>query len=620
MPVSAQLLGRRVGSAAVELDRRRLGFTFPLVGAWRDVSALVDLAGGARLQSSQWREVEAGRYEAEVDGFIVGLEVKPGRGLRLSPYARAQGKADVAAIGLRLRPELADRATAYWLHNGWQSWDAADIVQFEATPPRYSYWTAAVASPEGAGLAVAAAGAKRWSTRLENREGEVVLVQNRGPAPAGGVMWQTAKGEEWRGEDLRFRAGKDVISVLRSLVGGRSPQDRCVPMGWLSWYHYGPWVSGADIAENSRVLAEGPLKGLGYDLVQIDDGWQMAYGDWTPNNKFDRDLRPTAELLRSRSQLMGIWTAPFLVSVGADLASQAPEDWFVHDASTRERLIDPIHMSFGPMNVLDANRPGVRRHLRDVFKKLREDGVRYFKIDFLYAGAYAGIDAMRAGVKAIRDGAGEDAYVLASGAPLQPVAGLVDGCRIGQDTATPIYDFETGAPLARIFGDEVIWISRNVASRSFLNRWFQLDADVALVGANLTLGQARQLVTVAALSGGPFFASDDLLRLPEERLNLLRNREVLQLVGGPPPRPDWEPESEHVAAIWRRDDGILAAFNWSGPPRELIIETKPGVELRDLWAEADVVITGRRISLDVQEQNVRLLRLKGARRLNAWLE
>jgi hypothetical protein len=620
--VSAPLLGRRVGSAAVEVDRRRLGFVFPALGAWRDVRALVDLADGTRLESAEWHELADGGYEARCDGFAVALAVEPAaRGLRLALTAVAHAEADVAAVGLQLRPELEGEAAAHWVQNGWQSWDAADVVPFEAAPARYSYSTAAVAGASGQALALAAASVRRWVTRMENRDGEVVLVQNCGPAPARSVMWQAAPGRRWRGEGLKLAAGRNAWAVLRSLVGGRRRAPRAgTPMGWLSWYHYGPWVTAEDVAANSQVLADGPLEGLGYQLVQIDDGWQMAYGDWIANNKFGRDLSATAELLRQRDQVMGIWTAPFLVSAGADLAAQAPADWFVHDAATGERLIDPVHMSFGPMYVLDASRRAVRNHLRDVFRRLHSDGVRYFKIDFLYAGAYAGVDALRAGVRAIREGVGREAYILACGAPLQPMVGLVDGSRVGQDTATPIYDFETGAPLARIFGDEVIWISRNVASRSFLDRWFQLDADVALVGANLTLGQARQLVTVAALSGGPFFASDDLLRLPPKRLDLLRNPEVLALVGGPPPRPDWEPRSEQVASIWRRDDGIIAAFNWSGPPRELIVQTTPRLRLRDLWERADVVITGDRISLDVQEQSVRLLSVRGARRLNAWLE
>ena len=94
-----------------------------------------------------------------------------------------------------------------------------------------------------------------------------------------------------------------------------------------------------------------------------------------------------------------------------------------------------------------------------VFREIHATGIRYFKIDFLYAGAYAGVAALRAGIAAIRRAVG-DSYILACGAPLQPLAGIVEGCRIGQDTATPIHDFESGRPLARIFGDEVLWIAR----------------------------------------------------------------------------------------------------------------------------------------------------------------
>src|SRR5207244_5493312 len=69
----------------------------------------------------------------------------------------------------------------------------------------------------------------------------------------------------------------------------------------------------------------------------------------------------------------------------------------------------------------------------------------------------------------------------------------------------------------------------------------RIDPDVALVGGNLDLEQGRQLVTVVALAGGLFFASDDLRHLPPERRALLTNPEVLSLAGGPPAVPDWEP-------------------------------------------------------------------------------
>jgi len=82
------------------------------------------------------------------------------------------------------------------------------------------------------------------------------------------------------------------------------------------------------------------------------------------------------------------------------------------------------------------------------------------------------------------------------------MVGLVDGCRIGADTATPIYDFETERPKPAIFGEEILAVGRNVAARHFMEGWFHLDADVALVGGNLELEQGRQLVTVRSAVRG----------------------------------------------------------------------------------------------------------------------
>jgi hypothetical protein len=166
----------------------------------------------------------------------------------------------------------------------------------------------------------------------------------------------------------------------------------------------------------------------------------------------------------------------------------------------------------------------------------------------------------------------------------------------------------------------VLWIARNYACRHFLSRWFQLDADVALVTGGLSVAQARQLATVVALSGGPFFASDALNELPPERLALLSNPEVIALAGGGAAVPDWEPDSEHAAALWRRGNDVIAAFNWSGPPRQLVIEAHRGVAIRDLWAREDVLFDGPRLELDLPEQGVRLLGVKRGGRLKAWLE
>jgi alpha-galactosidase len=251
----------------------------------------------------------------------------------------------------------------------------------------------------------------------------------------------------------------------------------------------------------------------------------------------------------------------------------------------------------------------VRAYLRDLFAEFARAGIRYFKVDFLYAGAYAGLGALRSGMEAIREGAGS-ARLVASGAPLLPVVGLVDGCRVGPDTATPLYDFDTGVTTPTIFGEEIVAVARNLAARAMLHRWYQLDADIALVGGNLTLDQARVLVTVAALSGGPFFASDDLRTLPPERLALLTNPEILALVGGVPAHADWEPAAGDLPAThWRRGD-VLAVFNWTDQWAEVGVRAPGAAGARDLWARRELAGFRDGAPLPVPPWGVRLLRLR----------
>jgi alpha-galactosidase len=605
-------------SAQIELQERGLVLRWPEIGDCTELNAICTIVGEARHEGTGWRRVEDG-FSASAGPLEVHLTThQESTGLiTLRVRATATDAAAVTGVGIVMRPALEDGPPGWWVHNGYQSWDPADVVQLGPNPPPSSWWTAAVANREGSAIAIASASAARLATQFDFDQGRVLAVE-RAARGAASVVWEAKEGDQLELEALRLTGGNGVWSTLK-LVAGGTPSAVPVPMGWLSWYHYGPWISEEDVVENSEALVGGALNGLGYRVVQVDDGWQQAYGDWKANTKFPNGLGEVAAILGAEGQVAGVWTAPFLVSASADLSTDAPEDWFMQDPETGARLIDPVHISFGPMHVLDARNPEVIAHLERVFGDLYGAGIRYFKIDFLYAGAYAGVEAFRTGIAAIRRQV-KDSYILACGAPLQAVTGLVEGCRIGQDTATPIYDFESGRPLARIFGDEVLWIARNVACRSHLEGWFQLDPDVALVGANLTLDQARQLVTAVAMSGGPFFASDALEELESARLALLTNPEVLALVGGPPAVPDWEPDSDRLAALWRRGDGVLAAFNWNGPPRKLLVEVEGEARVRDLWQQADLPISQGVLELELKEAGVRLLKLEGGGRLSAWLE
>src|SRR5215472_8058764 len=597
--------------ARVQLTGDRLDIEWPALASCTGLRARCWLRDGTVHESSRWTAVPAAanRFRTRCGPLDVEVELMPARGCaRLRVEVATTAEVDVARVAVAADARRAGGDLTWILANGYQSWDLSGHVP-AAGATRESWWTVALAGADGAGLAAAAAKARTCCTQFTIAGGVLSVVWREAetlePLP---TLFAGPAGTRWRGETLLLAAGPDVRTCLTSLVGGPGLPAPATA-GWLSWYHLGPWVRREDVLAHADLLASEPFRGLGYRLVQVDDGWQETYGEWRPNTKFPGGLAALGEELGRRGQVAGLWIAPFLVGVAADVAQEAPDDWFVRDPITGGRAIDERHRAFGPMYALDATNPAVRAHLRDLFAGFARAGIRYFKIDFLYAGAYAGLAALRGGVQAIREGAG-DAQLVASGAPLLPLVGLVDGCRVGPDTATPLYDFDTGLSTPTVFGDEVLAVARNFAARTAFHRWFRLDADIALVGGNVTLEQARVLVTVAALSGGPFCASDDLRALPAERLTLLTNPEVLALTGGVPAMPDWEPGTGgRPPTHWRRDD-VLAVFNWDAAPAEVAVRAPGAAGARDLWSREELVEFGDGVLLPIPAQGGRLLRLR----------
>jgi hypothetical protein len=175
--------------------------------------------------------------------------------------------------------------------------------------------------------------------------------------------------------------------------------------------------------------------------------------------------------------------------------------------------------------------------------------------------------------------------------------------------------------------------------RLFFDRaLFAVDVDVVMAAApQLSADEARVMITVAALSGGVFMLSDDLETLPAERLALLRNPNVLGLVGGPAAEPvhlfsapereahdHWFASPEELPPLWvRRDpDGsaVVAVYNWSDSarPYRLRFSEALGVDgtfsVADLWSPRrggralGIKRDGLRLSLP--PHSVRLLKMK----------
>ncbi|RCG29897.1 alpha-galactosidase [Sphaerisporangium album] len=223
---------------------------------------------------------------------------------------------------------------------------------------------------------------------------------------------------------------------LRAGAGVGPP--RTPPTVWCSWYHYYENVTEDDVLENLREIGAHDLP---VDVVQIDDGWQAAIGDWlTPSGRFSSMPRLAARV-HAEGRRAGLWVAPFVVGARSALARAHPE-WLVGDAG---------HNWDQDLYGLDVTHPGAAAYLREVFQTLCGWGFDYFKLDFLYASAVAGrrhsgaspIAAYREGLALVREAVGPGPYMLGSGAPILPSVGLVEAMRVAPDIA-PHYDAGTG--------------------------------------------------------------------------------------------------------------------------------------------------------------------------------
>lgn len=273
----------------------------------------------------------------------------------------------------------------------------------------------------------------------------VVLVAGRGlplevPSIRGDVRGDrvvvSADGEVdvsvWQGRSLRDALREWARAVAPGLGAGTVRQ---APTTWCSWYQYYVNVTEEDVDENLQAMDDLDLP---VDVVQLDDGYQTAIGDWLSLSGRFASLPGLVRRVADTGRRSGIWCAPFLVGAGSQTALRNPE-WLARDPCD-ERVV--ANHGWGADNgVLDVTHPEAAAWLHEVFSTFRGWGVDFYKIDFLFAGALdgrrhedvPGVDAYRRGLELIRDAVGPDAYLLGCGAPIFPSVGLVDAMRVSPD-------------------------------------------------------------------------------------------------------------------------------------------------------------------------------------------
>ena len=350
------------------------------------------------------------------------------------------------------------------------------------------------------------------------------------------------KGNDWRRDDITaqieiftassFFECKDKLRELyNSLHFSQISHLGKTPGGWESWYnHYANINESLILADldaltkTENVISSGTFSSK---IFQIDDGWEAALGDWEPHkDRFPNGLAPLSQKIEEAGFIPGLWIAPFIIDARSKTASAHPE-WLLRNEK-HELVIagyNPLWGKHGNFYCLDLSRDDVITYLDKLIDTIiNEWGIRYIKLDFMYAGMLYGLyETPTASYKIYnraittltsrnKTNKGNSVAYLGCGIPFELSFKYTPLCRIGCDT----YEHWTNK-LARLLN----WNGRNEAYLNLKdtlghalwnNTIFSNDPDVVFIrtkNCSLTTEQKLLIAKVNTLFGNQFMYSDD---------------------------------------------------------------------------------------------------------------
>jgi alpha-galactosidase len=400
--------------------------------------------------------------------------------------------------------------------HGWQSWSLAAWTNLGQMPaPKPDVMIPRIVDPVYAKHPSANGS---WVGAVEFEDGNILLlgalgleshVQYRDGNLAG---WYESDGQvaEWF---AGYGPEASIFNIYAGLLGERFGRGsvKTAYRVWCSWY--GLYTS---IDEKSLLDIFDAMGDLPFDVLQIDDGWQIAVGDWQPNAKFPSGMEAMAAKIMATGRKAGLWLAPLLVSQSSNTYRQHP-DWVLRDESGEPTMAT---FNWGEwVYALDITHPEVLEWLSALMKRVTAWGFEYIKLDFLSVGAYPGKRtynipreaAYRQALAVMRQALGKGTYLLTSGAPILPSLGLCDAMRIGPDVAALWESYRDAILLYNPSTPAAKNAIRTTIHRLWLAPLVHTDPDVVFfrsIKNTLTPAQIALLQDLARVCG--FKATSDL--------------------------------------------------------------------------------------------------------------
>jgi hypothetical protein len=410
------------------------------------------------------------------------------------------------------------------------------------------------------------------------------------------------------------------------------------PVGYCSWYH--ARASDAKRLAEQTAFAAKELAPFGFNLIQIDDGWQTGARREGPAKNFTTHkatgpypdgMKPAADDIKKHGLTPGIWFMPFAGDHLDPMFKDHPE-WFVKRTDG-----EPYETKWGG-TCLDMTHPGAREYVRSVVRRISHDwGYTYFKLDGLWTGtgtkqmyvnsgyrddgigdavfhdpAKTNIEAYRDGLKLVRAAAGDGVFFLGCCAPQNMRSfggafGLLDAMRIGPDNGPGWKSLIRGP----VYGSRNYFLHGRV--------WYN-DPDPVYVRPSVPEEHARLICSWVAVSGQLNLSSEAYPALPPERLDMLKR---MMPSHGLRPRPvdlfEHDPPRVWLLTDDRRTPrrNVIALFNWDDQPIDFDCAMERVGLAKDVtfaafdyWANTTVPPFRDRLRVTVPKQSCRILAVR----------
>jgi len=154
------------------------------------------------------------------------------------------------------------------------------------------------------------------------------------------------------------------LMIRQGVPFEQTPETAYEPI-WCAWGY------GRDFTIDQFLESLPKVKEMGYDWAVLDDGWQVAEGDWSPNpERFPQGEQSMKDLVRTihaEGLKAKLWWAPMAVDPGTDLIREHPEYLLLNQDGETQRI------SWWNAYYLCPAVPAVREYTRELVETILRD-------------------------------------------------------------------------------------------------------------------------------------------------------------------------------------------------------------------------------------------------------